>query len=284
MQHLDPAMVPYNNAGDTDPLLEFNVFRKLLAKEAREQELWGALSWKFTKKTGMSGEDLKNYVKANPGHDVYYCNPFPEFESLYQNLWAQGETAHPDFVNLCNLVFESAGLDPALIVEEIQPSKAYSATNSFVGSRRFWAAYIPYIEHVVDEIFRRATPKQKKQLLSGDADMKGRHAGATYLPFIVERLFPAFMASEQGQGLKGIQYPLPEQARNAHLRHLREMKDVACETNSTWLASCWLNYRNLYLMQFHGRDWAQKFLVTITPMKVNFSTFTTHTEPECEPE
>lgn len=67
-----------------------------LAKSARISgaKYWGALSWRFGEKTGMSGRKLLNTVAAKPGFDVYYCYPFPENEAVYHNTWIQGGPFH----------------------------------------------------------------------------------------------------------------------------------------------------------------------------------------------
>jgi hypothetical protein len=272
--HLDSEFIPYNNEGDKDPLLEFNVFRKIYrSQEHHKGELWGALSWKFTQKTGLTGKCLHSFIKSNPGYDVYYCNPFPEFEAIYQNLWAQGETAHPDFINLNKEVFEIIGLPHGLLLEEIQPKAAFAATNSIVGSAKFWSAYFAFIEGVLEKLFSKGGESLLKKLHSSSADAKGAHAGASYIPFIVERLFAVFLYSQEGKSLRTIKYPLPEAEKqvNVHMKHLREMKEAAWKSKSVWMASCWLNYRNLYLTQCHGIEWARKYLPVISPKKITFA-------------
>ncbi len=57
-------------------------------------------------------------------------------------------------------------------------------------------------------------------------------------------------------------------------------KDVAHRTRSAWLAACWLNYRNLYLASAHGRGWAQKYLKSVTPTQVKFSSFPAAEAPQ----
>jgi hypothetical protein len=274
--HLDSSFIPYNNEGDKDPLLEFNVFRKIYRSEEHDKgALWGALSWKFTQKTGLTGEVLQSFIRENPGYDVYFCNPFPEFEAIYQNLWAQGETAHPDFISLNEKVFELIGLPHNLLLEEIHPRTAFAATNSFVGSTKFWQAYMTFVENILDQVSKKGGKELIEKLHCSSADVKGVHAGATYLPFIVERLFSVFLNSEEAKGLKAIKYALPEAEKqmNVHLKHLREMKDAAWKSKSVWMASCWLNYRNLYLTQRHGVKWAKKYLPIISPRKLVFSDF-----------
>ena len=108
-------------------------------------------------------------------------------------------------------------------------------------------------------------------LHSKQADERDLHKGSTYVPFIVERLFPVFMKTA-GKNLKPFKIALPERERemNVHLKLLREMKDVAHKTNSAWLAACWVNYRNLYLTQANSKEWCEKHLRKINPPDIKF--------------
>jgi hypothetical protein len=268
---LDPAFIPLNNAGHDDPLREFAVFERLAADEGlRLAPLWGAVSWRFASKTGLSGEALRHAIAAHPGQDLYFCNPFPEHEALYINGWQQGATSHPAFQELCKAVLNAAGVDEAEI-NAVQSSKSFSACNYFVGSPTFWAAYLPWVRGVLN----RARPKLPAPVLrvldSRLSDPKNQHAGSTYWPFIVERLLPLFLRSA-GQGLKVHKLSLPaaEARLNTHLQRLREMKDVAHRTHSRWLYACWLNYRNLYFLQTAGPYWCKRNLPMITATEFDF--------------
>ncbi|MCX7143133.1 MAG: hypothetical protein NT123_19150 [Proteobacteria bacterium] len=270
---LDPAFEPYDNRGYLHPLLEFNVFRKLArTPQAKNARLWGALSWKFQQKTGISGMELLRLIDANPGYDVYYCNPHPDTESLYPNLWMQGETSHPNFLLLCTEFFQAAGL-PTGVLGEIQPSNAFASTNYFIATPKFWERYLAFVEGAIARAEGRLSPTARKMLYSDAADQRAMHARASYMPHIVERLFSLFLALE-GSGFKAYKYAAnPRAGAQAHLRLLREMKDVAHRTRSAWLAACWLNYRNLYLASAHDRAWAEKYLKAVTPTQLTFSSF-----------
>jgi hypothetical protein len=268
---LDPAFVPLDNAGATSELLEFSVFERLQAHEATQgAQLWGALSWRFGEKTGMKGAELLDAIAANPGHDVYFCNPHIHNEALYHNMWMQGETAHPHFVALTRAVFRAAGLDEAEI-GALHPSSSYSSANYFVGSPKFWALYVPFIRRVLKAADENLTPPLRNALHSTAADPRGLHGGATYVPFIVERLFGYFMRTE-GKALTAHKLPLlaREAELNVHQKLLRDMKDVAHSTKSAWLAACWVNYRNLYLNQMNSEAWCAQYLRQITPTDVRF--------------
>lgn len=263
---LDPAFEPYNNEGERSPLFEFEVFRKLAKSRLVEgASLWGALSWKFGEKTGMRGEELRQVIAAHPGHDVYYCNPFPELEGLYHNLWLHGETAHPNFLLLCQEFFEAAGLEPRALTA-FTPSKYFASANYFIASPKFWQSYLAYIERIVSKAEKGLSKTARSMILSAEADRIGVHGGASYLPFMVERLFGLFLATE-GSAFSAYKVALPakEAALNVHLNLLRQMKNVATEGHSLWMATCWVNYRNLYMSNQYGSAWCKKYLKSITP-------------------
>jgi len=268
---LDPAFYPLDNSRGTSELMEFAVFEQLQKNQATQgATLWGALSWRFGEKTGMQGNDWVKQIVEHPGNDVYFCNPHVHNEAIFHNMWLQGETSHPNFMEISKAFFAAAGLDDKELTA-IHPSSVYSSANYFVATPKFWELFIPYVRKVLVTADKKLNPAIRDVLHSKVADDKGLHGGATYVPFIVERLFGLFMRTE-GKNLKSYKIALPERERelNVHLKLLREMKDVAHRTQSAWLAACWVNYRNLYLSQTNTKDWCEKYLRVITPTEVRF--------------
>ena len=266
---IDRAFTPFKNIGVVSEFYEFDVFERIAGDRASDDDgVWGALSWRFGEKTGMTGQELKAQIAANPGNDIYFCNPHPQNEALYHNMWVQGETTHPQFLEISRAVFEAAGL-PVNELDTLTPSDTFSAANYFVGSKRFWDLYIPFIRRVMGLAEHKLSPATRDLLHSSKADRMNAHGGATYVSFIVERLFPLFLKTA-GRKLKAHKVVLPkrETELNVHLKLLREMKDMACSTRSPWLAACWINYRNLYLNQMHGSEWCQTYLRAITPASI----------------
>ncbi len=269
---LDPHFIALDNSKSTSEMLEFNVFERLAKSEyIKGAELWGALSWRFTEKTGMSGADWMKAIESQPNQDVYYCNPYPENEALFHNMWLHGETRHPQFLALSQAVFQVAGL-PEEELYAVSVSDQFATTNSIVATPKFWNAYLPWVAQIMSLANKKLPPKVRDLLHSKNADQADLHKGASYVPFIVERLFPVFL-KESGKAFKSFKVPLPERERelNVHLKLLREMKDVAHKTKSIWLAACWVNYRNLYLTQVNGKEWCSKHLRNITPTEIKFT-------------
>ena len=252
--------------------MDFAVFEQLLKSDyVKDAQLWGALSWRFAELTGMSGADWVKNIQTHPGYDVYFCNPYPQIEALYHNGWMQGETAHPQFFALSQAIFQVTGL-PVDELTSLNPSDTFSSANCFVASPKFWAAYLPWVRNILTLANKKLPPKVRDLMHSKLADKQGTHNGATYIPFIIERLFPVFMKTA-GKSMKSYKIGLPERERelNVHLKLLREMKDVAHRTKSAWLGVCWVNYRNLYLTQVNGKEWAKNNLRAITPTDMKFS-------------
>ncbi len=268
---LDPAFAPLDNQGATDPLLEFAVLRDLARKPAvRKAAYWGAVSWRFREKTGLDGKAFLQEVQAHPGFDVYYCNPYPENEGLYASPWQQAFAKHPGFRLLAAQVLSAGGQDPK-VLDDVVPSARFSACNFFVGNQRFWDSYIAFIGNIVDSARQTLPASVLEGLNSHKADPHGLHAGATYWPFIVERLFTLYLLQHQSE-IKAFKIKLdgPEASLNPHVKRLREMKDVAHHTKSQWLCSCWLQYRNLFLLQVAGKEWCKLHLSEITPAQLRF--------------
>ena len=269
---LDPNFIALDNAKSTSELLEFDVFLRLFKSDyVKDARLWGALSWRFAEKTGMSGRDLIKTIQDNPGYDVYFCNPIPENEALYHNMWLQGEISHPQFLGLLQAIFKVTGL-PLDALVGIESIEKCSVANYFVGTPVFWQTYLTWVQSFLNLANKNLPPDIRDLMHSSVADDRGLHGGATYVPFIVERLFPLFMKIH-AEKLKGFKIALPERERdlNVHVRLLREMKEMSHRTKSAWLAACWVNYRNLYLMQIKGKDWCQNNLSNITPKEIKFN-------------
>jgi hypothetical protein len=268
---LDPAFETYNNEGDKSPLLEYNVFKKLAGSQLTQGlDLWGAVSWKFGEKTKMQGHELLKVIADNPGYDVYFCNPSPEIEGLYHNIWLQGETSHPNFLALSEAFFKAAGWPQTELVA-LRPSSHFSSANYFVGNDKFWAKFIQFIDAALLNADKKLSKQVKDLLYSPAADYKLLHKKASYLPFIIERAFGVFMATG-GAGLRSFKYGLTKKTATftVHQKLLTEMKDMAFKTKSEWLATCWVNYRNLYLAQVANKEWVKLNLKKISPTKVSF--------------
>jgi len=232
-------------------------------------KLWGALSWRFTERTGMKSADWVAAIQADRGKDVYFCDPAPVNEALFHNLWLQGEIAHPRFLEVCVAFFKATKL-PLETLSAIVPGDQYATANYFVGTPRFWELYLPWVAELFKVANKNMPPKERDLMHAKATD--GAHKGMSLMPFILERLFPIFMKTA-GKDLsyKKIALPALDAQLNVHLKLLREAKNLAHSSKSAWLGALWVNYRNLYFIQTKGKEWCTKYLRTITPTDIKFS-------------
>jgi len=268
---LNQFFTPLNNAGVLTKTLEFDVFQRLWrSQETAELDRWGAVSWRFGEKTGLEGDEFIRLVSAEPSIDVFYVNPYPRDEALYESSWVHGEVSHPGLVELARAVLSVAGESADLVYQPCL-SHDYSVCNYFVGTKRFWSLYIPFIEDVLSSCERNLAPARLRELYSQEADWQGKHNGACYLPFIVERLFPLFMRRE-GRGLRGRQLRLPtkEAQLSGALNELREMKDMAIRIQSPKVFALWREWRGAYLRVNNSDEWCDRFLPFLDRLPVPF--------------
>ena len=267
---LDPSFAAIDNSGLKSELEEFLVLERLAKSDyVKGATLWGALSWRFTERTGMKSADWVAAIQANRGKDVYFCDPAPVNEALFHNLWLQGEIAHPRFLEVCVAFFKATKL-PLETLSAIVPGDQYATANYFVGTPRFWELYLPWVAELFKVANKNMPPKERDLMHAKATD--GAHKGMSLMPFILERLFPIFMKTAGKElSYQKIALPALDAQLNVHLKLLREAKNLAHSSKSAWLAALWVNYRNLYFIQTNGKDWCAKNLRRITPLDIKFS-------------
>jgi hypothetical protein len=265
---LDPAFTPINNTGANSPTLEFDVFQRLWRSNLTTPcANWAAVSWKFGKKTGLTGEELYQLLHGLGDTDLVYMNPFPKDEGLFESSWLQGEVSHPGLLSLARPIL---GLMQSNLhaIDELQLSSSYSTCNYFFGNARFWSSYIPFVEGVIKVAEEGLAPEQRSLLWSSDADWRGLHNGASFAPFFVERLLPIFLRSE-GKGLRArqLKLPKPEAQLSRALIELREMKDIAILSGSGRLFERWKRARRDYALANFSPAWCARFLPALEASK-----------------
>lgn len=185
---LDPDAIAWNNTvNDNSQLREYPVFKKI--HNQITDKLWGAISPRFSQKTNITVSKFKNWIENNPGYDVYFINPCTILDSLYENVWIQGERHHPGMVNLTNTLLNRIGID--IKVEKLlMDDTTFTFCNYFVATEDFWNRYISFVDSVLhaaeDDI------EWSIQLYSSKANYSRDHTLSFY-PFLVERLFSTFL-------------------------------------------------------------------------------------------
>ncbi|NCX97297.1 MAG: hypothetical protein EBX35_01550 [Planctomycetia bacterium] len=188
---LDPAFLPYDNRENPRPeWREYHVFRtEWLAGRCRAGDVTGFLSWKFGAKTGIAGRAFVEFVEGHPGHDVYFVNPSRVEPRPFTGIWQQAEVHHPGIIGLAQRIFDQVGVAVDLATLE-QPREQVLFCNYWAGTRRFWDEYMTFCEPVHRQILS-GLDAADRALVWSRAD---REIDASYVPFIMERLFSTFLA------------------------------------------------------------------------------------------
>lgn len=223
--------------------------------------VWGLLTPDFTKRTGLSGQDLLTVIESNPGFDLYYASAHPELEAIYHNPWRSPQVTHPEFVTLSRLFLRAAGLSD-VPVDSISHSSLFATGHLMVASPDFWAKYVGFVETVFSQVQKNLSQTDKDKLFK-EPPVPER---MSYLALIVARLLSVFLMLKNSK-FRAFKVPLPEQekAMNTHLRFLRELKDLGLAQKSKWHLAAWVNYRGLYLAHVMGKSWIIQHIHHISP-------------------
>lgn len=188
----DPKFIPHS-VENLQP--EWREFRHIIdfyrSGSHLKHDLTGLFSRKFGLKLKISGAEFLDFAQCACPVDVVFINPFPQVESIYYNVWEQGETWHPGLMNMANRLLAGSGFD--IDVKKIvhQTSAELSFSNFWVGSPEFWELYVggfldpiaKFIESGVDEN------------LNNEINQNTYHTSdCGFIPFIVERLFSTFLS------------------------------------------------------------------------------------------
>ncbi|MDF1795391.1 MAG: hypothetical protein P1U63_02510 [Coxiellaceae bacterium] len=186
---LDPEFIPFDNRSNPKPeLREYYVFKQVFDQEIfRQADMTGVFSWKYLQKSGVPGKKFLDFVKANPGYDVYFINPMPD-ELVYESVWQQGELCHPGIIALTEKILTGLGYEVNL-ADMKMGAKTTLYCNFWVGTQAFWQQYLPFLQQC-DDYIKNQLSDSDRELLFSRAD---RQIDASYFPFIFERLFPTFL-------------------------------------------------------------------------------------------
>lgn len=199
---LDPAFTPYDNTvNENREFAEYHIFEKEYnAGNVHAGALTGYVSWKFGQKTRLTGNKFLAFVRANPGYDVYFINPFPMQMKFFKNLWLQGEFYHSGILPLSQEILRLAGYDIDLAAQTHDRQTALYC-NYWVGSRKFWDIYMRFTRPIV-EVLRSGLSAELKQKLHSIADKSNDFS---FIAFIIERLFTTLLHHDKS--IRHLAYP-----------------------------------------------------------------------------
>jgi hypothetical protein len=151
----------------------------------------GLFSPKFTLKSRVSAEQFTAFVDAQPDCDVWFINPFPQLAYWSFNVWMQGEHAHPGLRQAAQALLDASGIDWQLNDVPRQGHGTLSYCNFWVGSPRFWDAYVGQVLVPIADFLENNADHPAARAVMLDTTHTDP---APFLPFIVERLFSTYLS------------------------------------------------------------------------------------------
>lgn len=186
---LDPDFIPYDNTENARPdLREWHVWDKIYRSEAKNLDLWGAVSPKFYEKTGVLGSSFIDFIKSSPGKDIYFICPNWRNMHPSMNVWINGEHYHPGLISLTNDIFRALGY--SIDVSHLT-MPTYFFCNYIVANKKFWNDYMNFI-YKIFEVCRNDSDLNHRLLTSGLSNYLEDRT-APMFPFFIERLTPTFV-------------------------------------------------------------------------------------------
>lgn len=122
---------------------------------ASDDSYFALFSPKFNNKTGLSSEDVKQFIDANPQQDIYLFNPYPMMTYRYFNVWEQLENSHSGLAGLAKNLFQQAKIDFDISVNHRNHNHQVVYCNYWVASKSFYDAFIPFVrllDHTIDKM------------------------------------------------------------------------------------------------------------------------------------
>jgi predicted O-linked N-acetylglucosamine transferase (SPINDLY family) len=146
----------------------------LLNHVLEDNAFYGFLSPRFTYKTGLDFEKIRNFAQQNGNeNDVLIFSPFWDLNSFFLNSFVQGEYFHPGLMNLMQKFSDSVGLDLDLS-QTVTHTDNTAYCNYFIAKKKFWLHWLELGEKLfqiselgtadIAKTFNENTPYSEEQL------------------------------------------------------------------------------------------------------------------------
>lgn len=133
--------------------------RYLLEQPLDEAAYYGFFSPKFCAKTQLTAEQVRAEVRRS-GVDVVLFSPQPDMGAFFLNVFEQGETFDPGFIDAYSAFLDHIGR-PAPLRQLVMDSRQVVFSNYFVARPAFWRAWLALNEALFEVCEGPATPLQQ---------------------------------------------------------------------------------------------------------------------------
>jgi hypothetical protein len=213
ISHLDPSFLPVEGRRNArTETREIGLFLRMFHTGLYCcAALTGIFSPLFKEKAKIPGIRFLEFIKQNPGHNVYFINPFPHNAYHTYNVWYHGELCHPGLFSLAEILFDRAGYDPKHLYEDRDSHATLLYSSYWVGDQYFWHAYMIMIIRLMTAL--DSMPKRLRDRyysITSHRDWRNLEAvQVSYLPFIFERSFSTFL--HMNPWVRAKPYPITRQ-------------------------------------------------------------------------
>lgn len=254
VHHLDPAFEPLDNTANPRPELRewYNWDQEHDRRISEGLDYWGYVSWKFKDKTNLAGQQVFDFISANPGYDAYLFNPCIVNEAVFVNSWEQGDLHHPNISAIGDKFLAKLGYEDINVREMVLDRNRTVFANYVIGSRDFWIRFMDFSRKLFTEA-------EKDSIFKDEVFGLGRsnYAFDKTLPnftFLIERLIPTFLDLE-GFNSIGFSYNHPDMCHEKYkpywgdLRALSDLKMLINRHESDDIFNIWNYYRHKFLTE-----------------------------------
>jgi hypothetical protein len=188
---LQHAFIPYNNIKNEQPLLrEYPFILDLYKKNRNFDGYWGLVSWAFTFKTKLTGEQALEMIHSNPGYDLYHFNSFTEMTVNYVNPFTQAdEFHHKGMLEFINGILTRLGYTGDIAEVRFAPEQ-FIYCSHYIGNQYFWDRWHAFLTTCIE--VAESDPKLN-EYLHAYLSIHDNKSEITNFSFVVERLVSLFV-------------------------------------------------------------------------------------------
>jgi hypothetical protein len=139
-----------DNTSSTQPdWFEYWPIRNFLKRQTpTADEYYGFFSPRLTEKTGLSLDDISQFVQqGGMAHDAYIFSPQPDMNAFFLNTFEQAETFDPGFLSGSEKVLRRIGLQVDL-KSMVMDSRRTVYSNYMVARGAFWNDWLSICERI----------------------------------------------------------------------------------------------------------------------------------------
>jgi len=150
-QRLDPGFTGLDSAASPKPEWgEYWAIRNFfLTSSLNEDDLYGFFPSDFASKTALSAGDVDAFIRSNPEYDAYTFSPSIQDSACYLNVFEQGNSLYPGFIEAAEAYLQAIQLDVDLRTLPMDfRSTVYC--NHIVAKPSFWQTWFALTEKLFD--------------------------------------------------------------------------------------------------------------------------------------